>query len=132
MIFGYTLSIYYFNDLNHKELQHQRKGRYMFFISCSLSCSFALVKFHFLVYFLVHSHFNLQSCAKKYRKIGLYVVIWPWRSRRVTPMMMPPPCPSGSRLLQTFSKFSIIVSKLWIQNSRSFHTFIESVYFYRA
>ena len=33
-----------------------------------------------------------------------YVVKWPRRSRCVTPMMMPHPCPSASRLLRTFFK----------------------------
>ena len=45
-------------------------------------------------------------------------------------MMMPPPCPSGSRLLKTFSKFSIIVSKLKIQNSQSFQPFVETMAFF--
>ena len=46
MIFGYTLPMYYyFNDLNHKELQHQRV------VTCSL----------FLAYFHVHLHFNLVN-----------------------------------------------------------------------
>ena len=52
----------------------------------------------------------IQSCAKKYIKL---VCIGPRRSRRVTPMMMARPCPSGSRLLKTFLK-----SKFFIHNGK--------------
>ena len=42
--------------------------------------------------------------CKKVHKIGLYGVKW-----RVTPMMMPRPCPSDSRLLKIFFKSKIFV-----------------------
>ena len=49
--------------------------------------------------------------CKKVHKIGMYGVKLPWEIRHVTPMMMPHPCPSGSRLLFLDLKFLFIMEK---------------------
>jgi hypothetical protein len=64
----------------------------------SLNCMAYLSHFLLLAVFLISLHTPVKS----------YVVKWPYRKhRRVTPMIIPRPCPSGSRLLRTFLKSHI-------------------------
>ena len=57
----------------------------------------------------------IRLCAKKYRKLACMDWNGPRRSRSVTAMMMPGPCPSSSRLLKPFFKsHNFFIMEKWL------------------
>ena len=110
--------------------------KYSFILQCNLTFSTMRIKIinvHFYIYLESIQLYVSTVICKKVHKIWS---VWCRMALVEVGVSLPWWCYAFVLLApdywRLFSKFNIIVSKLKIQNSGSFHTFIESVYFYRA